>query len=132
MQTLNHLPILLSGIIVGMIMMQVSIVAPAIFKLIAMKDAGPFLRSVFPKLFLSVLILSIISFLFTYFYGDDDKAPLIASLVTAVAMTICYVIVPATNTAKDSGNENLFKKLHSASVLLTVIALIVNLGWNFF
>jgi hypothetical protein len=132
MQTLNHLPILLSGIIVGMIMMQVSIVAPAIFKLIAMKDAGPFLRSVFPKLFLSVLILSIISFLFTYFYGDDDKAPLIASLVTAVAMTICYVIVPATNTAKDSGNENLFKKLHSVSVLLTVIALIVNLGWNFF
>jgi|TARA_B110000444_G_C18849592_1_gene604504 hypothetical protein len=132
MQTLNHLPILLSGIIVGMIMMQVSIVAPAIFKLIAMKDAGPFLRSVFPKLFLSVLILSIISFLFIYFYGSDNKAPLIASLVTAVAMAICYVMVPATNTAKDSGNENLFKKLHSASVLLTVIALIVNLGWNFF
>lgn len=132
MQTLNHLPILLSGIIVGMIMMQVSIVAPAIFKLIAMKDAGPFLRSVFPKLFLSVLILSIISFLFIYFYGCDNKAPLIASLVTAVAMAICYVMVPATNTAKDTGNENLFKKLHSASVLLTVIVLIVNLGWNFF
>ena len=112
--------------------MQVSIVAPTIFRLIDMKDTGPFLRSVFPKLFLTVIILSIISLLFIYFYGVNNKAPLIASLVTAVAMTICYVMVPATNAAKDSGNENLFKKLHSASVLLTVIVLIVNLGWCFF
>ena len=72
------------------------------------------------------------AFVASLLYGSDNKAPLIASLVTAVAMAICYVMVPATNTAKDSGNENLFKKLHSASVLLTVIALIVNLGWNFF
>ena len=132
MQILNHFPVLLSGIIIGMIMMQVSIVAPTIFRLIDMKDTGPFLRSVFPKLFLTVIILSIISLLFIYFYGVNNKAPLIASLVTAVAMTTCYVMVPATNAAKDSGNENLFKKLHSASVLLTVIVLIVNLGWCFF
>jgi hypothetical protein len=97
-----------------------------------MKDTGPFLRSVFPKLFLTVIMLSIISLLFIYFYGVNNKAPLIASLVTAGAMTTCYVMVPATNAAKDSGNENLFKKLHSASVLLTVIVLIVNLGWCFF
>jgi len=132
MQTLNHFPVLLSGIIIGMIMMQVSIIAPTTFRLIDMKDTGPFLRSVFPKLFLTVIILSIISLLFIYFYGLNSRAPLIASLVTAVAMTTCYVMVPATNAAKDSGNENLFKKLHSASVLLTVIVLIVNLGWCFF
>ena len=132
MQTLNHFPVLLSGIIIGMIMMQVSIVAPTIFRLIDMKDTGPFLRSVLPKLFITVIILSIISLLFIYFYGLNSRAPVIASLVTAVAMTTCYVMVPATNTAKDSGNENLFKKLHSASVLLTVIVLIVNLGWCFF
>jgi len=121
MQTLNHFPVLLSGIIIGMIMMQVSIVAPTIFRLIDMKDTGPFLRSVFPKLFITVIILSIISLLFIYFYGLNSRAPLIASLVTAVAMNTCYVMVPATNAAKDSGNENLFKKLHSASVLLTEI-----------
>jgi len=131
MQVFSHLPILVSGIIVGMIMMQVAIIAPAVFTTFSPKDAGPFLRNVFPKLFLSVLILAICSSIFTYFLGNGEKISLAASLITAIAMTACYLMVPATNAAKDSKNERLFKRLHSASVFLTVIALISNLSWSF-
>ena len=113
-------------------MMQVSIIAPAVFKTIDIQEAGPFLRNVFPKLFLVVLILSLTSLLYLYFFGTKDGVPLAVSFATAIAMTICYIIVPATNAAKDSGNEDQFKRLHTVSVLLTLTVLIINLGWSFF
>lgn len=131
MQVFSHLPTLVSGIIIGMIIMQVAIIAPAVFATFNPKDAGPFLRNVFPKLFLTVLILALCSSIFIYFLGSGEKTPLTVSLMTAIAMIVCYLMVPATNAAKDSGNEQLFKRLHSVSVFLTVIVLISNLSWNF-
>jgi hypothetical protein len=131
MHSLTHLPLLISGVTVGMIMMQVVIVAPAIFKSLNLKDAGPILRIIFPRLFSTVLVLAVASFLISLFFGNGEKEPMIAAAITTVTMAICYAIVPATNAAKDSKNEKIFKKLHTSSVLLTLVALISNLGWSF-
>ena len=44
------LTLLFSGVISGMILFHVGIVAPTLFKTVPSNEAGPFLRIVFPKL----------------------------------------------------------------------------------
>ena len=46
-------------------------------------------------------------------------------------MLICYYIVPVTNRAKDEGNDIAFKRLHTVSVVLTMLVLLSNFLWVF-
>ena len=47
--------------------------------------------------------------------------------LTLVLAIICYVIIPATNKATDDNNKNKFRILHTVSVVLTLIMLILNI-----
>ena len=127
---MSSLQILLSGVIVGMIIFQAGVVAPMLFKTISPEQAGPFLRAIFPKLFglgfllgCAALALSVI--------GIGGIISIGVFLITAIFMAICYLIIPATNSAKDSGDEKTFKKLHGLSVFLTLTTLFVNVIWIF-
>ena len=124
------LPVLFSGVISGMILFHAGIIAPTLFKTVSSKEAGPFLRLVFPKLFLFVLILGIFSLL-VLFLGNGAGVAKISSTITVVSMIVCYSIIPATNSARDLGEENTFKRLHRLSVVLTMVVLLVNLIWMF-
>ena len=128
---IGSLQVLLSGIIAGMIIFQAGVVAPALFKNLPAEQAGPFLRSVFPKLFGIAFLLGCVAFVLS-FIDNGGAASKIVFLVTVVAMAICYLVIPATNSAKDSGEEGTFKRLHSLSVILTLIVLVLNVIWIFF
>ena len=115
----------LSGIMIGMILFQTSIVAPSVFKSLDLANAGLFLRSVFPKLFVTLsitggffLLLSLIKPLSIF--------SLSVGIISTGCPLICYLIVPATNQAKDDGDLAKFKKYHTASVLLTLLVLLIN------
>ena len=54
---MSSILIFLSGLISGMIIFQSALVAPTIFKVIPENKAGPFLRSIFPKLFLTIALI---------------------------------------------------------------------------
>ena len=127
---ITFLPMLFSGIISGMIIFHAGIIAPTLFKAVSAKESGLFLRMVFPKLFLFVLILGIFSLVISFF-SNESMVVKIVSITTIVSMVICYLIIPATNSAKDSGNEHPFKRLHKLSVILTMIVLLLNLFWIF-
>jgi hypothetical protein len=43
-------------------------------------------------------------------------------------MLIAYLIVPATNKARDENDEKSFKRLHLISVILTAIVLLANIA----
>ena len=122
--------VFISGIIVGMIFFQAGIIAPSLFKTISSSEAGPFLRVIFPKLFMLVLILSATSTLILFASGGSVIAKMV-SIITAVFMFICYSIIPATNAAKDTGNESTFNRLHRISVVFTVAVLLLNMLWVF-
>ena len=128
---MSFLQVLLSGVIAGVILLQATIVAPVLFKNLSAKDAGPVLRAIFPRLFGLAFALGLIALVVSVAnnQGLIQKA---VFLFTAVAMAICYLIIPATNSAKDVGNEGAFKKLHTLSVVLTMIVLITNITWVFF
>jgi heme/copper-type cytochrome/quinol oxidase subunit 2 len=50
-------------------------------------------------------------------------------------MTICYAITPLINNAKDTSNEQLWVVLHLATILITLIVLVLSvltiIYWKF-
>ena len=127
---LISLQILLSGLICGVILFQTAIIAPSIFRVLSPENAGPFLRIIFPKLFMFVAILSLVGFVLSLI--SSNMPGLIVFFGSLLFMLICYFIVPMTNRARDEGNNNAFKRLHTVSVVLTMLVLLSNFLWVFF
>ena len=125
-----NIQILISGLICGVILFQTAIIAPSVFKILKPENAGPFLRSIFPKLFMFVAFLSSAGLILSLISGTDISIYVYA--FSLIFMSICYYIVPMTNQARDSGDDKTFRNLHTISVVLTMLVLISNLGWIFF
>lgn len=125
-----NIQILISGLICGVILFQTAIIAPSVFKILKPENAGPFLRSIFPKLFMFVAFLSSAGLILSLVSGTDISIYVYA--FSLIFMSICYYIVPMTNQARDSGDDKTFRNLHTISVVLTMLVLISNLGWMFF
>ena len=67
----------------------------------------------------------------SYFTGDGGNYHLAISGFTFLAASTCYLIIPATNQAKDDGNTKRFNILHKLSVWLTVTILLANIAFLF-
>ncbi len=122
---MKNLPLIISSIIVGIILFQSALVAPAINRLINAEDASVFLRYIWPKFFLIIAILSLASFVVIVFNSNQNLFKYFA-LVGFVLMLICYLITPMINDAKDSLNDQLWTALHLTTIILTFITLIIN------
>lgn len=120
---MNNLYPFLSGLMAGMILFQAALNAPTIFKVYSEEQAGPFLRVIFPKLFLNVAILALTGLVIATI-GDRFLLQFLF-FSTLLSMSTAYLIVPATNKARDEGRDKSFKYLHLISVILTLFTLIV-------
>lgn len=130
MEISQQVSILISGIISGIILFQTVVIAPLVFKTLDEKNSRPFLRSIFPKLFVLIALLSTVSF-FQNLLFNNNFILTIVSFITFISMLACYLIIPATNKARDDGNDKVFKRLHTISVILTIFVLLANLFWFF-
>ena len=122
----DSIPIFISGLISGMIIFQTSVIAPSVFKTLSEKGSGQFLRSIFPKLFLIILVLGAFQSVISVIQASITLT--IIGFITFISMLIAYLIVPATNKARDENDEKSFKRLHFTSVMLTVIVLLANVA----
>ena len=122
---MKNLPLIISSIIVGIILFQSALVAPAINRLINAEDASVFLRYIWPKFFLIIAILSLASFVVIAINSNQNLYKYV-SIVSFVLMLICYLITPMINDAKDSLNDQLWTTLHLSTIILTFITLIIN------
>ena len=120
---MNNLYPFLSGLMAGMILFQAALNAPTIFKVFSEEQAGPFLRVIFPNLFLNVAILSLIGLVIAIIGNRLSLQLLFFSAL--LLMSIAYLLVPATNKARDENRDKSFKYLHLTSVILTLFTLIV-------
>tara|TARA_B100000780_G_scaffold98437_1_gene68728 strand:- start:7491 stop:7919 length:429 start_codon:yes stop_codon:yes gene_type:complete len=123
---INNILPLLSGVVVGIILFQTAVVAPTVFKGLGADNAGPFLRQVFPKFFAILMMVGIVKVILATAVADVPEIWVAGS--TFLLAGLSYRLIPKTNKARDEGNESVFKKLHFASVLMTVIMLIMNAG----
>tara|TARA_Y100001935_G_scaffold233583_1_gene216135 strand:+ start:81 stop:470 length:390 start_codon:yes stop_codon:yes gene_type:complete len=125
----DSIPIFISGLITGMIIFQTSVIAPSVFKTLSEEGAGPFLRSIFPKLFLIILVLGAFQAILSIIQASITLT--VVGFITFTSMLISYLIVPATNKARDENDQKSFKRLHLISVILTVIVLLTNILFIF-
>ena len=123
--------ILISGISAGIILFQSFIVASSIFKVLPEDNAGILLRNLFPKFFQFLAVLALAALIIGLVYGLEFFPLVFLQLVNFIFFVVCYSLIPATNRARDEDNKKTFGMLHTVSVLLTLLALIINLSLVF-
>ena len=123
--------ILISGISAGVILFQSFVVASSIFKVLPEDNAGILLRNLFPKFFQFLATLALAALAIGLVYGLEIFPLVFMQLVNFIFFVVCYSLIPATNRARDEDNKKRFGMLHTVSVLLTLLALIINLSLVF-
>ena len=126
-QFLKLIPIILSGVIIGTILYQSLLIAPSINKLLSAQDASMYLRYVWPKFFIIIGAISLISWILILNFSPDQSTAKIISIISFILMIICYVLIPYMNSAKDSADDTLFIFLHATSMILTLVTLLINI-----
>ena len=118
---------LLSGIISGMILFQTAVVASVVFTTLDSENASKFLRKIFPRFFLIIFFLGVVGLLISFLYNNIYGYTVYG--ITSLAMIISYLVVPATNKARDENKSTTFRRLHTVTVVLTLFTLLANLSW---
>ena len=119
------------GAIAGIIIFQVAIIIPTLSKKLAANEFGKAIRGLWPKFFIFIAALSLTSLAIMMITGDGGNYHLAISGFTLLASSICYLITPATNRAKDENNTKKFDLLHKLSVWLTITILLTNIAFLF-
>ena len=111
------------SLILGIIVAQVVLTAPVVFKILDNDNASKFLRAIFPRYYLLLFLICLIASLISYLWFSvlDTWIALTASMLAFIG----FIIIPVTNSARDRGWNKLFKILHNISVLNTIILFII-------
>lgn len=125
---LINLEVIISGAICGIILLQTSVIAPSVFKYLDQNQTRDLLRAIFPKFFLYIIFLGTLSLIISLVNQIKIDGQIIIGTITVMLSLLCYLIIPATNEAKDKNNQKRFKLLHNVSVISTVIILVTNLS----
>ena len=126
------IPLICSSIVSSIIMFQTILIAPAINKRINSKEASVFLRFIWPKFFLIIGIISFVSAVCLFLFNIEQNVAKISSISSLVLMSICYIITPVINNAKDRSNDKTWTILHLSTVIMTSLVLILNIISIFF
>ncbi|MFT4517148.1 MAG: hypothetical protein ACI93D_000720 [Gammaproteobacteria bacterium] len=129
-----YLIVVLVSIWVGSIIFFSAIIAPTVFKVLDEKSAGLFLRAFFPKYYIFGLIIGGLSLVLIFLLNIPVNTMLLALLIVMIALTVTSkLMIPVINAARDMGEAGVsrFKKLHTMSVMLNVLTLVVGLIFIF-
>lgn len=122
-----------AGTWIGAIVFQSAIVAPTVFSGLNEAASRAFLRKLFPRFFRLGLVCGGLMLLGLSLVGFGGRLSGFVTALTAVMLLLEAVslrMVPAINAARDAGadGEGLFETLHRASVLMTVVILLLGIG----
>jgi hypothetical protein len=111
------------SLILGIIVAQVALTAPVVFKVLDNDNASKFLRAIFPRYYLLLFLICLVALLISYLWFSviDIWIALTASMLAFIG----FIIIPLTNSSRDRGWNKLFKFLHNISVLNTIILFII-------
>ena len=122
--------LLLNAFILGVMTSFMVVTSPAVFKTLDEDHSKKFLRYIFPRLFNFCFLISM--FMFLFFSLGDFVSGMIFGIAIAISFLInTYFLTPRINKMRDlmiighSGSEKKFKMLHSVSVLLYLISMVL-------
>ena len=123
----ENLPFTISCIISSIILFQSFFIAPSINRIITTKEASKFLRYLWPKFFVIISILCILSLITNYYLVIEKNIVNYFMIICIIFMLLCYFITPIINKAKDNSKNKLWIVLHLTTVILTLITLVLNI-----
>ena len=91
---LAGVPGFLAACATGIIIMQTMVLAPTLFRTLEMGPAGTLLRALFPKFFLLLAALGVITLLTSLGARNGSIAQAVLAGVTIVLPLICWALVP--------------------------------------
>ena len=124
---LHNIPLICSSIVSAIIMFQTILIAPAINNRINSNEASVFLRFIWPKFFLIIGFISLMSTVCLFFFNIEQNVAKICSISSVFLMFICYILTPVINNAKDKSNDKTWTILHLSTVIMTSVVLILNI-----
>ena len=118
--------LVLISIWAGIIIFFSAIIAPTVFKTLDDKSAGMFLRAFFPKYYIFGIVLGVISIIYLLF--NPVHSHLLYSIIAMTVLTILgRMSIPIINKARDTNNEQAFKRYHLISVMMNVLTLVIGI-----
>ena len=117
---------LLSGLISGMVIFQSFVIAPTVFNVLSETEARAFLRSIFPKFFLCIGLVSLTSLCLSLMANLGGWITALGTFSLAAALT-SYLLIPTLNRLRDTAETTKFNILHTFTVTLTVAILVGNI-----
>tara|TARA_B000000437_G_C11567453_1_gene273900 strand:+ start:284 stop:667 length:384 start_codon:yes stop_codon:yes gene_type:complete len=120
-----QIEIILPSIVLGIMLFFSFAVAPIIFKVLKENDARKFVRTIFPYYYLINLILILLICIFLFyknFISFDFYLLVIVAIMFAVSL---FILMPMINNARDQGKEKKFKYLHTFSVIINFLQIII-------
>ena len=118
----------LTGVAVGIILFQSALIAPTVLKTLDAESTRTFLRSIWPKFFLVLILIGGPAAVVKIRQDDLSMLEQLMAAFLIILPVLAYVIIPATNRAADREDHARFKVLHRLSVLST-LALLANYVW---
>ena len=122
----ENLPFSISCIISSIILFQSFFIAPSINKIITTKEASKLLRYLWPKFFVIIFLLCMLSLITNYYSSIEKNIVNYFMIICIILMITCYFITPIINKAKDNSKNKLWTVLHLTTVILTLITLVLN------
>jgi len=117
---------LLSGLISGMVIFQSFVIAPTVFNVLSETEARAFLRSIFPKFFLCIGLVSLTSLCLSLMANLGGWITALGTFSLTAALT-SYLLIPTLNRLRDTAETTKFNILHTFTVTLTVAILVGNI-----
>ena len=114
------------GICCGIIVFQTAFIAPILTKALTGDVFSAVVRTIWPRFFLALAVTGCCSLLIDIVSNGTSIVRISVIVLTIILPAICYGIIPATNAATDGGRKAQFKVLHTTSILLTVLTLLLN------
>ena len=115
----------LNSLIIGVILTHLILTTPAVFHALDGEAVSKFLRVIFPRYYLLLLILSLPILVVLYF--QDVSTYLWLAFNVSFHATLGFLTIPLTNVAKDRGWDKLFAFTHGLSVYCTIVILILSI-----
>ncbi|GLH78332.1 hypothetical protein SSBR45G_32410 [Bradyrhizobium sp. SSBR45G] len=98
--------------------------APFLFSALPADSAGPLIRRAFPHFYLFVIAASAVGAALAI--SGDKMAGATLAAIALTAVLARQLLMPAINRATDAGDRRRFARLHGASVVLTLVHIVLS------
>ena len=112
-------------LIAGVIFCHLFLTTPVIFKTLEEEDASRFLRTIFPRYYLLIFLLSLPVLSILYF--QDSVLSWWLGFNLSLHALVGIIGIPITNAAKDRGWDRVFSFSHGISVYCTIVIFALSL-----